>query len=401
MPRHSLIIVPLALLIAGMPPVLKAEPAVAPPWKEQIAEAAQAELLRSGTPSLQVAVGYDGAVIFERAFGLADVENSVIATAETKYRTASVSKWLTATAAMRLVEQGKLDLDKPVQTYCPQFPKKRRPVSTRQLLTHTSGIRHYADYDDELAAAKTDAERIQVEIRRYRDELGEYTRYTDLTAPLENFKNDALTFAPGTDWLYSSFGYRVLGCVLEGASGRSYRTLMDEEVFGPAGMNHTLADDAWAIVPHRASGYRLDREKPLRRADLRDVSENLPAGGHLTTATDITLFAQAFNSGRLVSADSVALMVRQTSAGAGPVEDYSSWRHAIPSAERYGYGVMFFPHENEQWIGHTGRQAGASAIIVLVPGSKISIAVLTNVKGWGGYMRFARTLRSIVENGIQ
>ena len=77
-------------------------------------------------------------------------------------------------------------------------------------------------------------------------------------------------------------------------------------------------------------------------------------------------------------------------------ENYSSWRHMIPSRDRYGYGLMSFPNETSLWIGHTGRQAGASAIVVLIPEEDLSIAVLTNVKGWGGYLRLVRELHAIV-----
>jgi serine beta-lactamase-like protein LACTB len=375
-------------------------PAAGQTWKEQITEAAQAELEQNGTPSLQIAIGHKGKIIFEGAYGLSDVENDVAATPRARYRTASISKWMTATAAMKLVEQGKLVLDESIQTYCPQFPEKRWPITTRQLLTHTSGVRHYADYEGALTAASTDAERADIERRQYQDALGTYTRYTNVLAPLDNFKNDPLMFEPGTSWLYTSFGYRVLGCVLEGAAGRSYRTLMEDEVFRQVGMTSTVPDDAWAIIPHRAAGYRLNRGEPLRRADMRDVSENLPAGGHLTTATNLIAFAQAFYAEQLVSAETIAIMTNKLSMNSGETEDYTSWRHAIPSRDKYAYGIMSFPNEKELWIGHTGQQAGASTIVVLVPERNLSIAVLTNLKGWGGYLNFVRTIYSIVERDV-
>ncbi len=365
--------------------------------QEEMDAAIRSELDQSGIPSIQVAIGHRGEVIYEGAFGLADMENFVPATTETKYRSSSISKWLTATAAMMLVEQRRLDLDEPAQKYCPQFPEKRWPITTRQLLTHTSGIRHYTDYKSEFSQAISDEERAEIEGRQIRDALSAYTRYTDVVAPLEHFKEDPLVFEPGTDWLYSSFGYRLLGCVLEGASGRTYRSFLEEEVIEPAGMVSTVPDDAWAIIPHRAAGYRLDRGAPLRRADMRDVSENLPAGGHLTTATDLILFAQSFHTRALVTTESATLMTQGLLNDSQESEDYASWRHAIPSRDKYAYGIMSFPNEKGLWIGHTGRQAGSSSIIVLVPGEDLSIAVLTNVKGWGSYLRLVRDIHSIVQ----
>lgn len=386
-----------ALCIVTTVCLLFAASAAGQTLQEEISAAVQAELEQSGVPSLQVAVGRKGEIIFDDAFGLADVENDVSASPETKYRSASISKWWTATAAMILVDQGELDLDKPIQEYCSYYPEKRWPITTRHLLTHTSGIRDYVDYESELAKVSTDEEQAEIERRQNRDALGTYTRYTDVVTPLDNFKNDPLKFKPGTSWLYSSFGYRVLACVLEGVAGRTYRSLLEGEVFKPAGMIGTLPDDAWAIIRHRVAGYRLNRGEPLRRADMRDVSENLPAGGHLTTATDMIAFAQAFHAGQLLSAKLVSLMTSGLSDSSEETENFTSWRHAIPSREKYAYGIMSFPNEERLWIGHTGRQAGASSIVVLVPEQDLSIAVLTNVKGWGGYLSLVRQIHAIVD----
>jgi CubicO group peptidase (beta-lactamase class C family) len=380
--------------------LLVAAPATGSTFHEEIELAIRAELEQSGVPSLQVAVGRKGEIVYDGAFGLADLEQYVAASPETRYRSASISKWLTATATMKLVEQGRLDLDQSIHEYCPQFPKKRWRITARHLLTHTSGIRDYADYEAELAQAASDDERADIERRQNRDALGTYTRYTDVIAPLVNFKDDPLVFEPGTAWLYTSFGYRVLACVIEGVAGQTYQSLLDAEVLEPAGMTRTVADDAWTVVPNRAAGYRLIRGDPIRRADMRDVSENLPAGGHLTTATDLIRFAQAFQAGQLVSPESASLMTQGLSSEAVDTDNYASWRYAIPSRDRYGYGIMSFPNEMQLWIGHTGRQAGASSIVVLAPEQGLSIAVLTNVKGWGGYLSLVRKISAIVERDV-
>lgn len=391
----------ISLCLSQVIVLLLAASATAETLEQEMERAIQSELDQSGVPSLQVAIGHAGKLVYEGAFGVADVENDVPATPVTKYRSSSISKWLTATAAMMLAEQGHLNLDESIRKYCPHFPKKRWPITTRHLLTHTSGIRHYVDYERELSQATTDEERMDIERRKNRDALSTYTRYTNVIAPLDNFKDDPLVFEPGTSWLYSSFGYRLLGCVLEGVSGRTYRSFLEDEVIAPAGMISTIPDDAWAIVPHRAAGYRLDRGAPLRRADMRDVSENLPAGGHLTTATDLAAFAQAFHTQKLVSAKTVSHMTQGLSYNPGETENYTSWRHAVPSRDKYAYGIMSFPNEDSLWIGHTGRQAGSSSIVVLIPDEALSIAVLTNVKGWGGYLSLVREIHSIVQRQIE
>jgi CubicO group peptidase (beta-lactamase class C family) len=296
---------------------------------------------------------------------------------------------------MRLAENGDLDLDKPVQTYCPQFPEKKWGITPRHLLTDTSGIRHYIDFEEAIGAAGCEAQKASLEMKRMEDTISSYTRYTDVIAPLDTFKNDPLLFKPGSDWDYSSFGYRLLACVLQGASNKSYVALMKKLVFEPAGMNDTVPDDAWAIIPNRVTGYRIERGKTIRRADMRDVSENLPAGGYLSTSSDLVKFAIAFDTD-LLSEESKRLM---SSPVVGDLDSNSApfWQDAIPQKDKYGYGLMLFSKYEDGMVGHTGRQAGGSAILVLLPRKHLSIAVRTNAKGWIGYLNFVMKIKAIVE----
>ncbi|MGD2131636.1 MAG: serine hydrolase domain-containing protein [Maricaulaceae bacterium] len=360
-----------------------------PTWRGELSEFVLSALESSGAPSAQVAVGRDGEILFNGAWGLADVENNVPATTETLYRTASISKWMTATAVMALVEDGKLDLDAPIQNYCPAFPEKPWTITTRHLLTHTSGIRHYTDYADEAAAASTEAERSAVELRRLRDQISRYQRYTDMIAPLDSFKNDPLRFEPGTEFLYSSFGYRVLGCVLEGADGaRDYRTIMRDEVFAPAGVASIIDDDVWAITPNRAGLYSL-ADRDLRRADLRDISENLPAGGHLATAAELVRFALAFHDRELVSDASAETMI---SPMIGP--------DGAAVTTEYGHGITFFEIGGKRYWMHTGGQAGTSTALILEPQDGVAIAFMTNADNVPDGVAILGGLLPIIEHGL-
>ena len=167
------------------------------------------ELLESyrakhGIPGLSAAIAREGSVIWARGYGLADVENDVPARPDTAYRSASIGKSITATVAMRLVERGELDLDAPIQQYTDAFPAKPWPITARHLLTHTSGIRHYGGPRD-------------------REEQTSTVHYASVADALAPFRDDPLLFEPGTDWSYSTYGYDVLGCVLEGAEiGRAH-----------------------------------------------------------------------------------------------------------------------------------------------------------------------------------
>lgn len=184
----------------------------------KIKAAAINEIASSGTPSLQISVGKGGQIIFEGAYGIADVENEVRASLASKYRTASVAKWFTATAAMQLSENGTLDLDASIQKYCPEFPIKETQITARQLLTHTAGIRGYIDYEQALSETKNAAKIERLQIQKLKEKASFYTRYTDVLKPLDTFKNDAVIYTPGTDWKYTSFGYRLLACVMQGAA---------------------------------------------------------------------------------------------------------------------------------------------------------------------------------------
>lgn len=363
--------------------------------KNKIDSIANDEIKQTGIPSIQIAIANNDSIIYSNAFGFADVENNVKADVYSKYRTASVSKWFTATLAMKLAIEKKIDLDTPIQNYCSHFPTKQWNITTRHLLRHVSGIRHYKNFEKELQNAKTAKDSNAIEHNRLKNQLGKYTRYTNSIEPLENFKKDSLLYKPNTNWSYSSFGYRLLGCVLSNVMNMSLENSLKQYIFEPTKMKHTINDDSYAIINHRVSGYRLLKNKKIRRANMRDVSENLPAGGHLSTAEDLVKFAQAFNQEKFFSNKVIKQM--QIPYLNNNKTYTPSWRDAIPAKEKYGYGLMTFNDKKVKRYGHTGRQAGASSIVITIPSKGIHIAVLTNVKGWRGYINFTKKIEKIVD----
>ncbi len=183
-------------------------------------EAVIGETMRAhGIPGLTVAVRR-GEVLWTRRFGEADVENHVPANPETVYRLASLSKPITAVAAMQLVEAGWLDLDADVRRYVPGFPRKPWPITSRQLLSHLAGIRHYRG-----------------------DEWSSVKRYVSVLEGLDLFKDDPLVHEPGTRYLYSTYGYSLLGAVVEAAAARPFVEQLQGAVFNPAGMTAARDDD--------------------------------------------------------------------------------------------------------------------------------------------------------------
>ena len=304
--------------------------------------------------AISVAIVADNKIRFLGAYGIADLENSVPAKLTTEFRIASISKALTAVAAMQLAEKGRLDLDAPVQKYVPGFPTKAFPITTRQLLAHLSGIRGYR-----------------------RDE-GEYTnRYASLTDALSIFKDDPLEQEPETRYTYSTFGYTLVGAVIEGASGMSFTDYMREHIFKPAGMQFTQVDDLYVLIPNRARGYR-PREYAqfngnVRNMALMDSSYKIPGGGFVSTAEDLARFAIAVQSNLLIKQETFDQMSKSQKTRDG-------------RETGYGYGWYIDRREGRQADGsvhHGGVQQGFTSDLWLLPKKRFAVVVLTNLEGGG------------------
>ena len=305
-------------------------------------------LSKHRAPSLSIAVVRDGHIVYAHAWGFADLENRVRATSSTVYRTASVAKPITATAALILASRGSIDLDAPVQRYCPAYPSKRWPVTTRELLAHLGGVRHYRS--DSL----TDPE------------ITSTTHYDSLTDAVRIFASDPLAYEPGTHFLYSTFGYVLVGCVLEGASHEKFTQLLKEVIFYPAGMTSSGADDISAIVPRRARPYLKTPMGKLINAPPTDESDKVSAGGLVSTVHDLAAFAVALESGKLLPATQLNMMWTPQRARDGTTNGYA-----------LGWGT--FTNDGRLFIGHGGDQPGASAALYLIPAQRLAVAVMSNV----------------------
>lgn len=239
---------------------------LSPEKRTQIEAAVSAFMSSTHVPGVSVAVVENGEYEWGSGFGLADMEDNAPASEHTLFRLASISKSLTATAAMQLWERGQLDLDAPVQKYCPSFPPKPWPISTRQVMGHLSGIRHYksGSQDD--------------------PEVGNTKHFENpIQGGLDFFKNDALLSEPGKQVHYSTHGYTLVGCVIEGASGAKYVDFVRQNVFPPAGMEQTQVDDRFAIIPYRTRFYQRTESGKVQNADFLDSSYKIPGGGWLSS----------------------------------------------------------------------------------------------------------------------
>jgi CubicO group peptidase (beta-lactamase class C family) len=321
-----------------------------------------AEQARQKIPGLSVAVAVGNRLVYSRGFGVADLEHGVPVKPSTAFRTASIAKSLTAAAAMALVEAGRLDLDAPVRTYCPAWPETHPPVTTRQLLGHLGGVRHYTKRGESTGKA----------------------HYFTLEDSLDLFKSDPLLHPPGSRYAYSTYGFSVVGCAIEGASGRTYEAFVRERVFGPAGMERTRLDRVYEIVPDRARGYQvltqeaLDTLPPSMRAvakagavynaDLHDTSMKVPGGGLLSTAEDLVRFGIALNTGTILKKDTIERMWTEQRTADGTGTGYG-----------LGFGVQP-PQDGVRRVSHSGNQAGAASFLVLLPEVGVAYAIMTNLE---------------------
>jgi serine beta-lactamase-like protein LACTB len=313
---------------------------------ETIEATLSTERSRWNAPGLSAAIVADYNLIWSRGLGLADLEQRVAATPATVYRIASISKTITAVAVMQLAEQGKLDLDAPIQRYCPAFPEKPLPITARQLLAHLSGIRGYLSTE----------------------ELYNTHHYTNLVEPLALFKDDPLQFEPGAQFSYTTYGYTILGCAIEGASSMTYVDYVRQHIVHTAGMGHTRPDDVYAIIANRAQSYRKAPDGEVQNEPLADTSYKIPGGGWCSTAEDLAKFAVAVQTDGLITKETLEQMLTRQKTRDGQV---------IP----FGLGWAIGERNGHQEVWHTGALQGVSTILYMRPEQGFAAVLLLNING--------------------
>lgn len=325
---------------------------------QHTAAAAQARALgqkiltERGYPGMSVAVGVNGQIVWAEGFGMADLEQSVRVTSQSKFRIGSVSKPLTAAALALLIEEGKLDLDAPVQKYVPGFPQKPQPITSRQLAGHLAGIRHYSG--QEFAISR---------------------RYNTVAEGLDIFKNDPLLHPPGTKYSYSSYGWNLLSAVVEGASGQEFLAHMDARVFRPLGMRSTTADRNPDIIANRVRFYERARNngppnESMQNAIYVDNSYKWAGGGFLSTAEDLVRFGMAHLRPGFLKKETLALL-------------FTSQRTASGEETNYGIGwqTRISDETKQRVYSHGGGSVGGTSVLVLYPESGVVVAMLVNLSG--------------------
>ena len=309
------------------------------------------EWLERGIPGLSVTVAVDGKIVFSEGFGYADLEQRVPVWPTTKFRIGSVSKPLTAAALVKLVEQGKLDLDAPIQKYVPSFPDKGAVITPRMLAGHLGGIRHYK-----------------------KDEFLNSKHYDNVVAGLAIFQNDPLVFPPGTKFNYSSYGFNLLSAVIEKACDEDFLSCMRDLVISPLGLRFTVADQPSELIEQRARFYTHWKDKPLENSPYTDNSYKWAGGGFLSTSEDVARFGNALLEPGYLKKESLGLLFTSQKTKSG---------------EETGYGMGWAIEKSrsgKRIFDHSGGSTGASSELILYPDEHLVIAMVCNYEtdsnGW-------------------
>jgi D-alanyl-D-alanine carboxypeptidase len=285
-----------------------------------------------------VLVGRGGKVLFQMAAGLSHRESKTANTVETQFRNGSMNKMFTATAIMQLIEAGKLSLDDTVGKVIPGYGNTAiaSRVTIRHLLTHTGGTGDF--FGPEFMKNR-------LSIRTH----GDY---------LAMFGSRAPTHEPGAEFRYSNLGFVLLGAIIERVSGLSYFDYVRTRIFEPAGMTSTGSLPESETIPNRSSGYMRRKDAWVPNTDALPWS-GTSAGGGYSTVGDFFRFAEALQSGKLISKTSLAQMI-------------------TPYRQQYGFGMVVQGEGPRRNFGHSGGAPGQNGDLRVFPDSGYVIVALSN-----------------------
>jgi len=306
------------------------------------------EVTSRRVPSIAVAVAEDGKIVWQEAFGWADVENRVRATPNTMYRLGSISKTITATGLMLLVEEGKVDLDKPAVEYLPRDVKPRafegevNGVTLRHLLNHRAGMPAYAEsfFEDDPEGRRPLAETV----RRY----------------------GIVTYPPGGAFIYCNLGYQMLASIITNVSGMGYAEFIQKRVFAPLEMSSARVYEGGPLGRSYAAGYTQAGKR------IPSYLDSYPgADGNCASAHDLIRFAM-FHLGDNLPDQKAILSDRAIAA--------MQAKHP-PGNERYGIGWYLDGDERGyRSIYHGGEGPGADCMMRLFPDEGVAAVVLCNAE---------------------
>jgi D-alanyl-D-alanine carboxypeptidase len=280
-------------------------------------------------------------VLLEKNWGLADREARTLVTRDTKFRLGSMNKMFTAVATLQLVAAGKISLDGKLGDYLPDYPNKEMAskVTVRQLLSHTAGA-------GEIFGPDFIAHRLTLK------DNADYVALYGARPPVHE---------PGAADGYDNYGFILLAAVIEKVSGQSYDDYLSAKIFRPAGMKNTASLPEDQHVPGLAPGYMQQDGKWVSNTETLPY-RGTAAGGGYSTLDDLLKFAQALQTGKLLSK---SLLAEATSP-----QNKARW---------YGFGFMVYPDDKPSYYGHEGGAPGMNADLRIIPDQGVVMVVLSNL----------------------
>jgi CubicO group peptidase (beta-lactamase class C family) len=309
-----------------------------------------AELKEKNTPGAVIAVVSGDRVIYQKAFGVANVETAVPMQPEMLFRLGSTTKMFTAAALLTLAEKNKIKLNEPIGAHVNGLHPKIAGVTPHHLLSNSAGFRDFAA----TVTSNDDA---------------------SLGNMLRSWKDDVFFAEQGEIYSYSSAGFWLSGFVVEELNGKPYADSMEELVFKPLGMERTTLRPFLAITYPFATGHVVDKGKPVIIRPMFNNVAMWPAGSIFSNAKDLSRWVIALmNDGRVDGQQILSpSLIKQLTGHQVPVPgDADSF---------YGYGVTVFKLKGLEFVGHGGFSRGYGSMVQMVPSRKFAVIVLTNKSG--------------------
>lgn len=323
-------------------------------------------VVSTSVPGINVAVADKTGIKWAKGFGFANLEHKVPMTVETKMRIGSVAKVITSAALMRLYEKNLIDLNKDIRRYVPEWPKKHKRITLNQLVSHTSGIRHY--------------------------KKGEFLNngdYKTTTDALDIFKNDDLLFIPGTKYSYSTYAWTLISAAMEKAAGDvPFKRLVREQVLTPLNLTNTTFDDNVTIINNRQSSY-IYHENSLANAPEVFSSYKYAGGGFLATPSDVSTFAMAHTNKDYLNSETIQKMFTKQKSfdvpdnlfGIGWVIGFDRYINKAKKYEKNSAEYIALMKKHSNSVMHSGSSMGGVTMMILCLEHDHSVTVVKNVSG--------------------
>jgi len=341
----------------------------ADPYASRIAESrrlARALIAGDRLTGLSVAVAVDGEIVWAEGFGVANVDRRTPVTPLTRFRLGALSKPLTAMAAAVLDDQGRLDLDAPVQRYVPAYPQKQWSITTRQLMGDVAGVhRIRGDNNDAMPVEHCDSLNEAVALLAY----------------------DPLMFEPGTEHRYSIWGWVLVSAVIEGAAGEPFPRVMARQVFEPLGMGRTIVSEGEDTDGVSSYTTKAVFGIPLGVKTARpDYSCVAGAGAFLSTPTDLVRLGSAMLKPGLLKSETIATFATPARLASGASTTY---------ALGWTINTLQLAGETVRMVSHRGTPFGGTVSLLTFPDLGLAIAAAANMTHATGVDPFARRVAEV------